>query len=104
MNLSSPLPGGGRPASVPRREPGGGEADSPHPARFARDPPPPGEGGGVALVIPVLNEAETIGDVVRAVPREIVREIIVVDGGSTDETVAQARAAGARVIVAPRSG
>src|SRR6266702_3938064 len=27
-----------------RREPGGGEAASPHPARFARDPPPPGEG------------------------------------------------------------
>jgi len=68
------------------------------------DPRIRGEGGGVTLIVPVLNEAETIGDVVRAVPREIVREIIVVDGGSTDETVARARAAGARVIVEPRSG
>jgi glycosyltransferase involved in cell wall biosynthesis len=59
---------------------------------------------GVTLVIPVLNEADTIADVVRAVPREFVAEIIVVDGGSTDETVPRARAAGARVILKPRSG
>jgi glycosyltransferase involved in cell wall biosynthesis len=63
-----------------------------------------GEPGSVALIIPVLNEAETIGDVVRAVPRDLVAEVIVVDGGSTDETIARARAAGARVIVEPRSG
>jgi len=63
-----------------------------------------GEGGGVALIIPVLNEAETIAEVVRAVPRDVVREIIVVDGGSTDETIIRAHAAGARVIVEPRSG
>jgi glycosyltransferase involved in cell wall biosynthesis len=62
------------------------------------------DGAGVALIIPVLNEAETIGAVVRAVPRNIIGEVIVVDGGSTDETVARARAAGARVIVEPRSG
>jgi glycosyltransferase involved in cell wall biosynthesis len=59
---------------------------------------------GVALIIPVLDEAETIGAVVRAVPREIVEEVIVVDGGSADETVAHARDAGARVIIEPRSG
>jgi glycosyltransferase involved in cell wall biosynthesis len=59
---------------------------------------------GVALIIPVLNEADTIADVVRAVPREFVAEIIVVDGGSTDETVSRARAAGARFILEPRSG
>jgi glycosyltransferase involved in cell wall biosynthesis len=59
---------------------------------------------GAALIIPVIDEAETIGDVVRAVPRENVDEVIVVDGGSRDDTVARAQAAGARVIVEPRSG
>lgn len=59
---------------------------------------------GVALVIPVLNEGETIGAVVRAVPREVVDQVIVVDGGSRDDTVATARAAGACVVVEPRSG
>jgi glycosyltransferase involved in cell wall biosynthesis len=59
---------------------------------------------GVALVIPVLNEGETIGDVVRAVPRAIVDEVIVVDGGSPDDTVARAEEAGARVVIEPRAG
>jgi glycosyltransferase involved in cell wall biosynthesis len=59
---------------------------------------------GVALIIPVLNEADTIGDVVCAAPRDVVDDVIVVDGGSMDETVARARAAGARVVVEPRSG
>jgi glycosyltransferase involved in cell wall biosynthesis len=57
-----------------------------------------------ALVIPVIDEGETIFEVVRAVPREAVAEVIVVDGGSRDDTVARARAAGARVLVEPRSG
>jgi glycosyltransferase involved in cell wall biosynthesis len=61
-------------------------------------------GTGVALVIPVIDEAKSIGAVVAAVPRKTVDEIIVVDGGSRDDTVAVARAAGAHVIVEPRSG
>jgi glycosyltransferase involved in cell wall biosynthesis len=52
----------------------------------------------VAVVIPTLNEAEAIGAVVRELPRDIVREILVVDGGSTDGTRQVAEAAGARVI------
>ncbi len=64
----------------------------------------PDTNAGVALIIPVLDEADTIADVVRAVPRDVVGEVIVVDGGSTDGTVARARAAGARGIVEPRSG
>jgi glycosyltransferase involved in cell wall biosynthesis len=59
---------------------------------------------GVALIIPVLDEGETIAAVVRAVPRDVVDEVIVVDGGSADDTVARAKNAGARVIVEPRSG
>jgi len=62
------------------------------------------EGAGVALVIPVLDEEATIGDVVRAVPREVVREILVVDGGSRDATGELAKGAGARVIAASRAG
>ncbi len=58
----------------------------------------------VALVIPVIDEGETIFDVVRAVPREAVAEVLVVDGGSRDQTVARARAAGASVLIEPRSG
>ena len=65
---------------------------------------PPDTSAGVALIIPVLNEADTIADVVRAVPRDIVDEVIVVDGGSRDETVARARAVGARVLAESRSG
>ncbi|MGA2128825.1 MAG: glycosyltransferase family 2 protein [Xanthobacteraceae bacterium] len=58
----------------------------------------------VALVIPVIDEGETIFDVVRAVPGNLVGEVIVVDGGSRDQTVARAREAGARVLIEPRSG
>src|SRR5262249_38784618 len=63
----------------------------------------PGE-ARVALVIPVIDEGATIAGVVGAVPRDVIDEIIVVDGGSRDDTVEQARAAGARVIVEPRAG
>jgi glycosyltransferase involved in cell wall biosynthesis len=52
-----------------------------------------------AAIIPVLDEEGTIGPVIAAVPREWVDEVIVVDGGSRDRTVAVASAAGARVIV-----
>src|SRR5205807_8693369 len=52
----------------------------------------------VALVIPTLNEEEAIGGVIAAVPRAIVDDIIIVDSGSTDRTVGNARAAGARIV------
>jgi glycosyltransferase involved in cell wall biosynthesis len=51
-----------------------------------------------------LNEEEPIGDVVRAVPRGMVDEVLVVDNGSTDATAERARAAGARVVSEPRRG
>ena len=52
----------------------------------------------VAVAIPVLNEAESIGEVVRSIPRDVVDRIIVADGGSRDATKAEARHAGAEVI------
>jgi rSAM/selenodomain-associated transferase 2 len=55
------------------------------------------------VVIPVLNEAERIGAQLRSLARLALHEVIVVDGGSEDETVARVRAAGtARLLVAPR--
>jgi glycosyltransferase involved in cell wall biosynthesis len=58
----------------------------------------------VAAIIPALNEELAIGDVVSAIPAALVREIIVVDNGSTDRTAEVARAAGARVIAEPLKG
>jgi glycosyltransferase involved in cell wall biosynthesis len=59
---------------------------------------------GVAVVIPVLNESASIAAVITEIPRDVVREIIVVDGGSSDGTGQIAVAAGARVIVPGQSG
>jgi glycosyltransferase involved in cell wall biosynthesis len=57
----------------------------------------------VSVVIPALNEEEPIADVVRGcLANGLPREVIVVDNGSTDRTVEFARAAGARVVHAPR--
>ena len=57
---------------------------------------------GVSVVIPALNEAESIGAVVRSMPWDSIDECLVVDNGSTDRTDEVAAAAGARVIKAPR--
>lgn len=58
----------------------------------------------IAVVIPALNEEEAIGEVVRAVPAAGVQQIIVVDNGSSDDTVGRAVAAGARVVKEKRRG
>ena len=54
------------------------------------------------MVIPTFNEAESIGQVVAELPRTVVREVIVADGGSRDGTQERARAAGAKVLDAGR--
>jgi glycosyltransferase involved in cell wall biosynthesis len=56
----------------------------------------------VAIVIPTLNEAATIGAVIREIPAEFAANIIIVDSGSTDGTQQAAREAGAIVIDAGR--
>ena len=57
-----------------------------------------------SIIIPALNEAESIGFVLSAIPSEWVHEVLVVDGGSTDDTVQIAEQAGARVIHEGRRG
>jgi glycosyltransferase involved in cell wall biosynthesis len=56
----------------------------------------------IVVVIPTLNEEQSIADVVRRVPHPLVERVIVADGGSRDATVARATRAGAHVIDAGR--
>ena len=58
----------------------------------------------VSVIIPALNEAESISAVLAAIPAGLADEVIVVDNGSTDATVARALAAGARVVGEARRG
>src|SRR5215475_13748826 len=58
--------------------------------------------GRVVVVIPTLDEEQSIADVVRGIPRAIVSRVILADGGSRDATAARAKAAGADVIDAGR--
>jgi glycosyltransferase involved in cell wall biosynthesis len=64
----------------------------------------------VSFVIPALNEAEAIQDVVKAIPKEILAElgyktqILVIDNGSTDGTGELAKQAGADVVLEERRG
>ena len=50
------------------------------------------------LILPALNEAAIVGDLIRRTPRNLIAEVIVVDNGSTDATAVVAREAGARVV------
>jgi glucosyl-3-phosphoglycerate synthase len=55
----------------------------------------------ISVVLPALNEAATVGDVVASVlplVGPVVDECVVMDSGSTDATIERARAAGARVV------
>jgi glycosyltransferase involved in cell wall biosynthesis len=51
----------------------------------------------VAALIPAFNEGRTVGEVVAGV-KAVVATVLVVDDGSSDDTAARARAAGAEVI------
>lgn len=53
----------------------------------------------ISVIIPALDEADSLGQTIAAARSEkIANEILVVDAGSSDETIAIATAAGARVL------
>jgi glycosyltransferase involved in cell wall biosynthesis len=58
----------------------------------------------VAVVMPALDEEDTVGSLVREVSSGAVRWTIVVDNGSRDRTAERAREAGATVVHEPRRG
>ena len=70
---------------------------------------PPSPNPVVSVVIPCLNEAETVARCVAEARGALERagldgEVVVADNGSTDGSQALAEAAGARVVAAPERG
>ena len=64
----------------------------------------------VSIIIPALNEEDTVGKVIDEIPKEDLQrkgyrvEILVIDNNSTDRTAEIAREKGAKVIVEPAKG
>ena len=54
--------------------------------------------GIISIIIPVLNEAAIIQTALRRLQRDSALEIIVVDGGSEDQTLTLAQQTGVRVV------
>jgi len=46
----------------------------------------------ISLIIPTMNEEGAIGRVLKEIPKNIINEIIVIDGHSTDNTAKEAKA------------
>lgn len=58
----------------------------------------------LSIIIPVLNEATTIESTLSRLENDVGVEIIVVDGGSEDNTFELAQSKGVKVIVSPQQG
>lgn len=58
----------------------------------------------IAVIIPALDEEESLPLVLAALPASPPHQVVVVDNGSRDRTAAVAGAAGARVVHEPRRG
>lgn len=58
----------------------------------------------IDVIIPAYNEEKSIGLVLADIPEELVREVIVCNNNSTDQTAMVAQRAGATVVDQPRKG
>ena len=58
----------------------------------------------LAVIIPALNEEQSIGGVLTAIPAVLQADIVVVDNGSSDGTTRIALAHGVRVVSEPHRG
>lgn len=58
----------------------------------------------IDVIIPAYNEEQSIGHVLRDIPSGLVRDIIVCDNNSTDQTASVAQSAGATVVRQIRKG
>ncbi|MCB0698599.1 MAG: glycosyltransferase family 2 protein [Chitinophagaceae bacterium] len=58
----------------------------------------------IVVIIPAFNEENAVGNVIRDIPKDLVREIIVVNNNSNDATKEKATAAGATVLDQPTQG
>jgi glycosyltransferase involved in cell wall biosynthesis len=67
-------------------------------------PPPKPREVRIGIVIPALDEQDSLPGVLRAIPRPPVSVVVVVDNGSRDRTAELARAGGAVLLLEPRRG
>lgn len=58
----------------------------------------------IGVIIPAFNEEQSIGLVINAIPEELSKIVVVGNNGSTDQTAAVARKAGAVVVDESRKG
>ena len=58
----------------------------------------------VTVLIPTLNEGLTVGSLIRELGEQGYRDILVIDGGSSDNTRSVAEHEGARVVVQSGKG
>jgi glycosyltransferase involved in cell wall biosynthesis len=58
----------------------------------------------IAVIIPAFNEEKSIAKVIKAIPTDLVSEVIVVNNNSTDNTAEEAAEAGALVLSEPMQG
>lgn len=58
----------------------------------------------IDVIIPAFNEEESIVHVINDIPKDLVREVIVCNNNSTDNTAENAESSGATVVLAEQKG